>query len=419
MSGDDNMAYVRARGKDVWEITVYTGSHVENGRRVRHRYVELFHGSKAAARERAAELELRLRGAERQKDLTKLTFGEAAGEWLRAIQPRLRPRTYDRYEEILRLYALPRWSTVPLVRLEARDIEAAYGELPPAKAAKLHAVLRPMLKYCYRKRWIPSNPMDFVETPKWAPRERDPIPEAHVAKILQAFRGTRWYALVALALHTGMRLGELLGLRWGDVDWKNGVLWVRRQLVKPGRHPEFAAPKTVQSEAPVPLDRHALAILRWHRWRQSKERPMWREDHDLIFTATDGSPVHDNNWRRRVWYETLKTLGLPRYVPHQLRHTTATELLGGKDAAAVAAVSRRLRHARITTTLDMYTAAISDDEWRAAKKAGRLIWELSRPKRDRHDRHGKLDTGGDSRNGAGLPGNTSVAMAGLDGTGKE
>ena len=302
------------------------------------------------------------------------------------INPSLRPRTYDRYEEILRLYALPRWSTVPIVRLEARDIEAAYGELPLAKAARVHAVLRPMLKYCYRKRWIPTNPMDFVEAPKWTPRERDPIPEAHVAKILQAFRGTRWYALVALALHTAMRPGELLALRWGDVDWKNRVLWVRRTLAQAGNNPVFAEPKTAQSEAPVPLDRHAMAILRWHRWRQSKERPTWREDHDLVFTATDGSPVHANNWRRRVWYETLKNLGLPRYVPHQLRHTTATQLLAGKDAASVAAVSRRLRHARITTTLDMYTAAISQDEWRAAEKAGRLIREASRRPRDRYDR---------------------------------
>ena len=102
-----------------------------------------------------------------------------------------------------------------------------YEAIPAGTARRLHACVRQILRWALRERWGGWDVAAMVTPPRYRPKRCLPIPCEDAALILAAFRGTRWFPLVAVAYATGLRQGELLGLRWEDVDWTNGVLWVR------------------------------------------------------------------------------------------------------------------------------------------------------------------------------------------------
>jgi integrase len=175
-------------------------------------------------------------------------------------------------------------------------------------------------------------------------------------RLLEAARGDRLEALYVLAVHTGMRQGELLGLKWQDVDLKAGTIQVTRTLTRSGTSLLLGEPKTAKGRRKIKLTTKATAALRVHRKRQlegSVQRVGLWKDQGLVFASESGTLINPTNLRMRSFASLLKRAGLPKIRFHDLRHTCATLLLG--RGVHVKFVQELLGHANITITLDTYS----------------------------------------------------------------
>jgi integrase len=173
--------------------------------------------------------------------------------------------------------------------------------------------------------------------------------------LLDAAQLDRLEALYVLALSTGMRQGELLALKWADVDLDGAAIQVKATLQRTREGFVFQEPKTARSRRQVALTRTAVKALRQHRASQLEERlrcPYW-QDPDLVFASEIGTPIEATNLIRRSFAPLLKRAGLPRIRFHDLRHTAATLLLG--QNVNVKVVSEMLGHSQIAVTLDLYS----------------------------------------------------------------
>jgi integrase len=191
---------------------------------------------------------------------------------------------------------------------------------------------------------------------------------------LSAADNTRYGALYFLALTTGMRQGELLGLKWGDVDWRAPALHIQRQVQRvKGKGLVFVDPKTATSRRTVSLDLASIERLRAHRKRQELERSFagsrWK-DYDLIFPSTIGTPQDQRNLVRN-FKGLLKELGLPKIRFHDLRHTAATLML--QEDIHPKHAQDRLGHSQISVTLDTYSHVLPPMQKEVAKKIESLL----------------------------------------------
>lgn len=283
------------------------------------------------------------------------------GQWLEAAKPTLRPRTWQRYEEIVRLHLVPSLGRLPLARLGPQDLQRCYAAatargLSPRSVRCVHMVLHRALGQAERWRLITRSPAALVDA-LGAPRpEVRVLDAAQVRTFLGSVTGHRREALYVVALATGMRQGELLALHWRDVDLDRAVVAVTGTLQ---RHPEeglkIAEPKTARSRRQVHLGATAVDALRRHRTAQLAERlragSEWGEL-DLVFATRVGGVV-DAHDVRIEFTGLLERAGLPRVRFHDLRHTAATLLLEQGIHPKVAA--DMLGHATVAVTLDTYS----------------------------------------------------------------
>ena len=179
-------------------------------------------------------------------------------------------------------------------------------------------------------------------------------------RFMVASAGDGYAPIWVFALATGMRRGELFGLRWQDTDLVKGRLHVHQGLVEIGSELRFQEPKTKGGRRVVPLPPECIPLLEEHRARQLEQRrvlgPAWR-DHDLVFTIGDGGPIAPRNLIRR-FKGLCQAAGLPPITFHGVRHAHATQLL--RDGIAAKVVSERLGHASIAITLDTYSHVLPD-----------------------------------------------------------
>ena len=200
---------------------------------------------------------------------------------------------------------------------------------------------------------IPRNVADAAKAPQVHRKEVKPMTPAEVAALLSAASGNRLEALYVAAVHTGLRRGELLGLKWSDVDLETGTLSVQRSLDKDGT---FNPPKRKNSRRTVKLTAQATEALKGHRARQNEERlalgSLW-EDWDLVFPNQAGKPMNADNLYHRGFKPLLGKAGLSGFTFHSLRHTCATLLLSKNVNPKI--VSEMLGHATISQTMDTYS----------------------------------------------------------------
>lgn len=200
------------------------------------------------------------------------------------------------------------------------------------------------------------------------------LDENQVSQFLIAARQSQYYCLYHLAITTGMRLGELFGLKWDDLQWNRGVLHLQRQVQKvPGQGWSFVEPKTASGRRTIKLGEGTLQALREHKAHQDlimqNAGPLWQE-FGLVFTSSRGTPLDPSNLRID-FNRILKMAGLPKIRIHDLRHTAASLLLNHNVSVIV--VSRMLGHSKPSTTLDIYGHLLSEMQWEAAETMDKIV----------------------------------------------
>jgi integrase len=304
-------------------------------------------------------------------------------EWLVLVKSTLRPTTWRRYDELIRLHAVPAIGTVKLARLGPQHLTKAYGGclengLAPATVAQLHRILHRALGQAARWGLVVRNVADLVDAPRVARREMQTLSAGQVRQLLDASATYRTgddgaviphrlHALFVLAASTGLREGELLALRWRDVDLSTSTLRVTGTLQRTAEGLRIEEPKTRRSRRPVHLSATAVEALKAHRVRQNADRlrlgQTW-EDRDLVFANAVGRPVDPTNLLRQEFRPLLNRAGLPAIRFHDLRHTAATLMLEAGIHPKV--VSEMLGHSQVSITLDLYSHVTPNMQQQAA-----------------------------------------------------
>jgi integrase len=297
-------------------------------------------------------------------DDKNLTVGEYLDRFLEDVQRgSVRESTYSRDKYLVTNHVKPTLGRVKLKNLVAMHLQRLYREkldsgLSASTVQKVHHVLHKAFAQALRWDLIARNPADAVKAPTPRTEEMRPLSADETQRLLEAARGDRLEALYVLAVTTGMRRGELLGLKWSDVDLENSRLSIRRALTRTdnGKRVALAELKTKGSGRTVRLPQRALEALRRHLERQLGEiegAGDLYDDQGLVFTTEAGTPINPSNLRQRSLAPLLKRAGLPHIRFHDLRHTCATLLLG--KGVHPKFVQELLGHATIAITLDTYS----------------------------------------------------------------
>jgi integrase len=346
--------------------------------------------------QKKGEAELWLRGelerarSGRPIEPTTKTVAEFLDGWLANVRPRLEPSTIRNYESIIATRLVPHIGAIKIRDLGPADIARCYDALrqPGANRRGLdrakplsetsiqrsHAVLRTALAWAVRSRLIASNPADDVDRPR---RNRTVMlvwTADELAGFLRHVNDDRLAPLWRLAAHTGMRRGELLGLRWDAVDLDRATLSVHRRRTKVGYEMvEGVGGKTDAASRTIDLDEGTVASLRAWRRHQLEDRLAWGgawTDTGHVFTREDGQPLHADYVAQR-FERLVRASGQPRIRFHDLRHVHATLML--KAGVPVKVVSERLGHASAAFTMNTYQHILPNMQAEAAARFADLV----------------------------------------------
>lgn len=292
-----------------------------------------------------------------------LTVEKYMDRWLEAICGNVRPGTFKPYESIVRLHIKPTLGTTKLDRLNAMQLEKLYRQkldagLSPRRVRYIHVTIRKALKDAVRLQLLSRNVADSAIPPRQVKTEIEPLTQDEMRTLLEVSRGDRLHALYVLAITTGMRQGELIGLQWKDVDLDGGTLRVSWSVYEGVVSP----PKTNAGRRTIRLSKLAVSALRQHRVNAATRSERISE---WVFPNASGTPIGHQNLHNRSWKPLLKCAGLPHSVRfHDLRHSCISLLLA--KGVPVKVVSEMAGHADISVTLSVYGHVLPDMQGTAA-----------------------------------------------------
>jgi integrase len=308
----------------------------------------------------------------------RITVIEYLEQWLGTIRESVRPKTLHQYTQIARGHIAPRLGSIKLKDLRPDQIQALYNEkldqgVSGRTVLLIHAVLHKSFNQALQWGLIGRNPAQAVSRPKFRRKEMKVLNDVQVRTLLLTAKGTRFETLLWLAISTGLREGELLGLRWSDLDWKSRQLQVKRQLQRIKGGVVFTEPKSAAGKRVIVLGKVIVEKLQEHIQFQQAERKQagenWKEN-DLIFPSVWGTPLDNSNMVKN-FKVFLKQAGLPDIRFHDLRHTAATLML--QQGVHPKVVQERLGHADITLTLNTYSHVMPSMQDEAAEKLDELL----------------------------------------------
>lgn len=300
-------------------------------------------------------------------------------QWLGTIRESVRPKTLHQYTQIVRGHIAPLLGEIKLKELRPDQIQNLYNlKMDKGISARtvllIHAVLHRSLNHALRLGIVNRNPVDAVQRPKFKKKEMKILNESQTRAFLSAVKGDRCEALYWLAVSTGMRQGELLGLKWSDVDWRNKRVYIQRQLQRlPEQHLAFTEPKSAAGKRVIVLSTTLIEKLKDHIALQDQEihraGVRWQEN-DLIFPSVIGTPLDHRNLFRDFKI-ILNSAGLPDIRFHDLRHTAATLML--LQGIHPKVVQERLGHSDISLTLNTYSHVLPSMQEEAAEKMDEIL----------------------------------------------
>ena len=392
---------IEKRGKNSYRLTVSEGFDL-NGKPMIHR--KTVHGNK-----KDAEVELAKFITEVQNGLIidgkSLKFSEFTEIWKRDYGSKeLAPSTYKRYCRMLETRLLPYFGHFYINKIKPTDIMKFYDLLEkdtqlvrkkgnngsktkkPLSGKTIlehHRLLRAMLHKAVYWQLIVANPAERVQPPKARKPKRKSYDDEQTKILLEnlellSSEDTKYKVAIILTVFTGVRLGELMGLEWQDVDFKNGIISINRSSQYLADMGVFTkVPKTESSIREIAIPEFIISLLEeyklWYEEQKSIYGELWT-DSDRLFVQADGKPMHPSTISK--WFvKYVGQIGLPVINFHGLRHTNASLLVAQNIDIAV--ISARLGHAQISTTLDFYVHPLLSHN----RKAGYALENLLLPTR--------------------------------------
>ncbi len=314
---------------------------------------------------------------------SKISYCDFLDDWLETKKHHVAEQTWSYYTQIVRDYIKPNLGKYKLRELSTRRIQSFYNQLVEQGVGlrtieKTHSVIHASLNSALKYGLVISNPDTFTDPPKPIKKEMRFLNIEEVKKLLQvATEGNdRNYSLYYLAIVTGMRQGELLGLQWKNVDLDKGIIKVIQNLKRlPKGNLVFGKPKTKTSIRSITIGQETIEVLRTHKEMIERERynesinDLWKEM-DMVFPSTIGTPIDPTNLLMK-FRQLLKKAGLSRIRFHDLRHTSASLMLN--NGVDVLVASRRLGHSKPSITLDVYGHLLSSVQDSVASKMDELL----------------------------------------------
>lgn len=378
---------VEKRGKNSWRLVV-SGGFDKDGKRIKYTR------NVTASSETEAKKLLALFVAEIEKGQfipSKLTFADFVERWLRDYaETNLAPKTLFRYKQILESRILPAMGHIKIEQIKPNHLLAFYknlqedgiradgkpGGLSEKTISQHHRIISSILQDAVQWQVIPFNPASRVKPPKVTKKQAAYYDEEQTAVLLEAVSNEplKYQVIINLAIATGLRRGELMGLEWKDINFNKQTLEVRQasQYV-PGKGTFTKEPKNETSKRLIAIPASIVALLNKYKASQNEERlaagDKWKGS-DKFFTTWNGEPMHPDTISK--WFpKFLKRHGLPPIPFHGLRHTSATLLIA--QGTPLKNVSSRLGHANISTTGDIYAHALKSADREAADKLDNIF----------------------------------------------
>jgi integrase len=370
--------HIRERGKNSWAIILDVGRDPETGKRQQKWHT--VHGAKRDAQREMARLLTELASGS-YIEPSKFLLRHYLGRWLSDYaKHNISAKTFERYSEIIRCHLVPALGHHAIAALKPLHIQNSYSKalesgrrrnhsgLSARTVLHHHRILRQALQQAVRWQLLARNPADAVEPPRPVRKEMRALDEDETARLLEAASRGRLHLPILLAVTTGLRRGEILALRWRDIDLESGTLAVRQSLEETKSGLFFKEPKTQKSRRVIALPELAIDALKRHRVEQAKFRLMLGpayQVNDLVCCQADGQPFKPRNITNSFW-ELANRILMRGLRFHDLRHSHATLLL--KRGVLPKVVSERLGHSTIGITLDVYSHVMPGMQEEAARK---------------------------------------------------
>lgn len=302
------------------------------------------------------------------------TLKEWLNFWLTTYKKnKLKPNTYDQYESMVRVHLVPELGHHMLVDLTEAMIQNFYNNLfaegLSARTINIaHIVLSSALKKAIKSRLIMYNACEAVELPKQVKKERRVLTPEEQKQLLKILKTDEQGAMYIFALFTGLRRGEVLALKWSDVDFETGTISVSKSLNRVKTYVDsgdktklvVSEPKTQTSKRIIPVVDALIPLL-------EKQRELTADNNkfDLVFPSEAGGYIDPGNYNRK-FYKLVKKAGLPKANPHSLRHSFATRAL--EMGVDLKTTQELLGHSSINITADLYTHSLMKHKKKELRK---------------------------------------------------
>lgn len=320
----------------------------------------------------------------------RTTIAELITLWLAAKKPTIRPTTFEGYSLTIRKHVLPNIGNLKIAKVTPSDFERLYSTCSKTISAKsirnLHAMLKQAFDWAVRRDWIARNPAQLIaatDLPKVVRKPPTVLSPEQARKLIDVAAGTKAEALIALAVTTGARVGELMGLTWDRVDLpdkrkpdKPVTVRIDRALQYVDGKPDLVEPKTPAGRRTLVLTNTASSPLRQLLSKQNKTALWlggeWKNKLDLVFVTETGRPLNRRAVLKQYFRPLLSEAGLPPKMQfHTLRHAAASLLLA--DGVPVPLVSKMLGHSTPAFTMAIYSHAIPNSEHVVASAMDALL----------------------------------------------
>lgn len=355
---------------------------------------QLYAKSKTKLREKVEKWQLEIEAGEAGKDLHFKTWVDI---WLDSVEPTIKIRTNEAYRYALEGHIVPRFGHITLGKLHAQQFQQYFNELSNKYSSNTVATIRRYTVMCLeaavRYGYIAINPARNTRPPRREKKEIVALDKEQTEAIIFAAEEGKYqknphtdagaeylrqcyYTLILTAIDTGMRQGELLGLKWSDIN--DGIITVRNNLVYTTSGKTLDTPKTKTSARRIIMtDRNRLVLKHWQKKQEEYAKRfygLFENVEDMVFTNANGKYVDAHNFLRRCWHYICKEVGIENVTFHSLRHAHASQLLAAGVSPQI--VMQRLGHSSLDVTLRVYAHLLPNAQEAAMPEINKIYGEF-------------------------------------------